>query len=215
MVFSSAGDMVFQSNAPLCAAYTLIKGLYWEASVRRLYYLAEDLRTTQQISDELHDAGISNWNFHVVAKDADGLYRHHIHSATPIHELDIVHTGERWALVSALICLLVGLTVHYGQLLPWQTSLTGVVVFTLVGGLFGAWEGGMIGMTRENYKLAPFHDEIEAGRFLVMVDVDAGNKARVREIMNMQFPQAKFCGRDSVFINPFKRPTQIYHQTTH
>lgn len=207
--------MVFQSNALLRTAYTLLPGLPSEVSVRRLYYLAEDLSTTQRISDELHGAGISNWNFHVLAKDADGLYRHHIHSATPIHELDIVHTGERWALVSALICLLAGLAVHYGQLLPWQTTPAGVVVFMLLGALFGAWQGGMIGMTRENYKLAPFHDEIEAGRFLVMVDVDAKNKALVREIMNMQFPQVKFCGRDSVFINPLKRPAQIYHQTTH
>ena len=46
--------------------------------MRRLYYIADDLPTTRAISETLHDEGISDWNFHVVAKDEDGLYRHHI-----------------------------------------------------------------------------------------------------------------------------------------
>lgn len=183
--------------------------------MRRLYYVAKDLETTQRISDELHAEGISNWNFHVLAKDFDGLYRHHIHSATPIHQLDFVHTGERWAMTGALVCFAIGLAIHLSGSFPWQTSMVSVVLFTVVGGLFGAWQGGMVGLTRENYKIEPFHQDIEAGRYLVMVDVSSANKARVREIMNMQFPQVEFRGRDSTLINPFKRPRQIYHQTTH
>jgi hypothetical protein len=183
--------------------------------MRRLYYVAEDLETTQQISDALHQAGITDWNFHVLAKDEGGLYRHHIHSATPIHQLDIIHTGGRWSIVGACVCLLAGLTVHLGGLLPWTTSLFDVALFTILGGLFGAWQGGMVGLSRENYKIAPFHDDIEAGRYLVMVDVKTDNKARVREIMNMQFPQVRFSGRDTTLINPLERPQQVYHQTTH
>jgi len=183
--------------------------------VRRLYYVAEDLETTQQISDVLHQAGISDWNFHVLAKDEDGLYRHHIHSATPIHQLDFVHTGERWAMVGASICLIVGLAVHLSESLPWSTSFLEVFLFTAVGGLFGAWQGGMVGLTRENYKIEPFHKDIEAGRYLVMVDVKPHNKAEVREIMSMQFPRVRFSGRDSTLINPLKTPERIYHQTTH
>jgi hypothetical protein len=183
--------------------------------LRRLYYVADDLESSQRISEELHAEGLSDWNFHVLAKDPDGLYRHHIHSATPIHQLDIVHTGERWAMVGALVCFIVALSVHPGGVLPWLTSPISVLLFTLVGGLFGAWQGGMVGKTRENYKIEPFHEDIEAGRYLVMVDVGKDDEATVREIMNMQFPQVRFCGRDTTLINPFKRPQQIYHQTPH
>ena len=76
--------------------------------MRRLYYIADDLPTTRAISETLHDEGITDWNFHVVAKDEDGLYRHHIHSATPIQQLDIVHTGERFALIGAAVGLALG-----------------------------------------------------------------------------------------------------------
>ena len=79
----------------------------------------------------------------------------------------------------------------------------------------GAWLGGMVGLSRENYKLEPFHEEIEAGRYLIMVDVRQESKARVREIMNMGFPRVRFCGKDSTMINPFKSPKHVYPQTTH
>ncbi|MEM8767431.1 MAG: hypothetical protein AAGE43_08315 [Pseudomonadota bacterium] len=179
--------------------------------MRRLYYLADDLPTTRAISDSLRDEGIRDWNFHVVAKDEDGLYRHQIHSATPIQQLDVVHTGERFAMIGAVVGLLAGLVAYLTSTLP----LFGVLGLTLVAGLFGAWLGGMVGLSRENYKLEPFHDEIEAGRYLIMVDVARDSKTRVREIMNMGFPSVRYCGRDTTLINPFKSPRRVYAQTTH
>lgn len=179
--------------------------------MRRLYYIADDLPTTQAISETLHEEGITDWNFHVVAKDEGGLYRHQIHSATPIQQLDIVHTGERFAMIGAVVGLVGGGIAYYSASLP----LLSVFAFTLASALFGAWLGGMVGLSRENYKLEPFHDEIEAGRYLLMVDVQKESKARVREIMNMGFPRVRFCGKDSTVINPFKSARNVYPQTTH
>lgn len=183
--------------------------------MRRLYYIADDLPTTRAISETLRDEGITDWHFHVVARDEDGLYRHHIHSATPIQQLDIIHTGERWAAMGAGIGLLAGLVAYFAALLPWNPTLLSVLAFTALGGFFGAWQGGMVGLSRESYKLEPFHEEIEAGRYLIMVDVKPDSRARVREIMNMGFPRVRYCGKDSTFINPLKRPRRIYPQTTH
>jgi hypothetical protein len=179
--------------------------------MRRLYYIADDLPTTRAISESLHDEGITDWNFHVVAKDEDGLYRHHIHSATPIQQLDIVHTGERFAIIGTVVGLCAGGIAYFSASL----ALPFVALITLVAALFGAWLGGMVGLSRENYKLEPFHEEIEAGRYLIMVDVKKESRARVREIMNMGFPRVRFCGKDSTFINPFHSPRHVYPQTTH
>ncbi|MGE0625916.1 MAG: hypothetical protein AB7I04_09410 [Pseudomonadales bacterium] len=179
--------------------------------MRRLYYVADDLPTTRAISETLHQEGIRDWHFHVVAKDEDGLYRHHIHSATPIQQCDVVHTGERYALVGALIGLVAGVAAYLSSELPAYA----VILFTLLAGMFGGWLGGMVGLSRENYKLEPFHAEIEAGRYLIMVDVRPHSRARVREIMNMGFPRVRFCGKDTTLINPFKSPRQIHPQTTH
>ena len=183
--------------------------------MQRLYYLANDVDTTQRVSDAVHKEGIRDWNFHVLAKDEAGLYTHHVHSATPYQQLDVIHTGERWGLVGACIGFAIGLACYLLQALPWETNAQTVAIMTLIGGFFGAWQGGMVGLSRESYKIAPFHDDIEAGRYLIMVDVKPEHRSQVRELMNMKFPAVQRCGSTNTLINPFDRPAHLRHQNTH
>lgn len=193
--------------------HRVLFGLGEEEGMRRLYYLAEDLETTRIVSDTLQAEGITNWNFHVLAKDAEGLYQHHIHQATTYQQLDIVRAGERWALLGGGIGFLIGMVNYLIQVLPWSVDGLTVVLTTVVGGLFGAWRGAMVGLARESYKIESFHDEIESGRYLIMVDVQRENKSQVREIMSLGFPNVRFCGRDTTTINPLKRPSaHVYGQ---
>lgn len=50
---------------------------------------------------------LGNGNLHVLAKDEAGLYVHEIRSANPIHQLDLIHTGGRFAGVGLFIGLLI------------------------------------------------------------------------------------------------------------
>ncbi len=61
----------------------------------QLYYLAEDLETTKSIAATLPSEGIRNWNFHVLAKDEEELYQHHIHQATTYQQLDTIDPLKR------------------------------------------------------------------------------------------------------------------------
>ena len=183
--------------------------------MQRLYYLANDVETSERVSEAIHDEGIRDWNFHVLSKDEAGLYVHHVHSATPFQQLDLIHSAARWAIGGGAIGGGVGLLCLGLQLLPWQTNALTVAILTLLGVFYGAWQGGMIGMTRENYKVAPFHDDIEAGRYLIMIDVRREHRARMRELMQTKFPNVLRCGSTSTFINPFERPAHVHHQNTH
>jgi hypothetical protein len=77
--------------------------------MKRLYFLTDDIDKAEQISNELHREGISDWNFHVMSKDAAGLKRHHLHSTNVLlHEKDTVRAGERGAMLGvAISCLIV------------------------------------------------------------------------------------------------------------
>ena len=86
----------------------------------------------------------------------------------------------------------------------------GILVWTLGGGLLGGWAGCLMGLARENYKLAPYHEELEAGRYLIMVDVKKRSRHRVGEIMSMGFPRVRHCGADSTMTNPFSKPIRVY-----
>ena len=178
--------------------------------MRRLYYIVDDIDTTTAISQRLHEEGITDWNFHVLARDASGLYRHNLHSALPLHRHDTVRFGERGALIGGVIGFGLGMLFFWMQVLPWPFDRFWVVMAVLFGAVLGALQGGFAGSRRENYKIEDFHDDIDAGRMLIMVDVRPTNKAKVREIMNLQFPQAMYRGNDSTLISPFKPARRIW-----
>jgi hypothetical protein len=185
------------------------------AAMKRLYYLVDDLETTEQVSNALHTAGVTDWNFHAVSRDEAGLYQHHIHSAATYQQLDFIYTGERWAMAGAGIGLLVGIICEAVQPLPVHVDWLTVALFTLVCAGFGAWLGGMVGFSRENYKLAPFHEQIEAGKTLVFVDAPKAQIGTLQSLLRNRFPKVEYLGMDSPFINPFERPRVVYHQSTH
>ncbi len=178
--------------------------------MRRLYYIVDDIDTAEAISQQLHEEGITDWNFHVLAKDASGLYRHNLHSALPLHRHDTVRSGERGGLIGLFAGMALGLLIFWLQPLPWPVDRFWAAITALGCAVLGALHGAMTGSRRENYKIQDFHDDIEAGRLLIMVDVQKVNKAEVRGIMNLQFPQAKYCGNDSTFISPFGPAQRIW-----
>ncbi len=170
--------------------------------MRRLYYLADDLDTVCRVAGALQGEGLRRWRLHVLSKNADGLYQHNIHSASALHRLDILHSGERLGLIGALLGLTLGLALYVVPVLPWAVNLLTVLLLGLAGFLFGAWQGVLLGRTRENYRIAPFHDEIEAGRYLLMIDVSKDQKCQVRELINLQFPRVRHGGISPVLPNP-------------
>jgi len=79
----------------------------------------------------------------------------------------------------------------------------GFVVF--VATMFGAWEGGLIGVATENRKLERFHDDLEAGRFLILIYAHRLLEAAVRAMMAEKHREAEFVAVDRYFLNPFSR----------
>lgn len=186
--------------------------------MRRLYYVADSVDDTQAVTLALRAEGVSNWNLHVLAKDEAGLYTHKIHSANPIHQLDLIHTGARFAALGLVVGLLIAgglyLASANGALnLPASPWLFGGL--GMLGACFGAWEGGLVGLSRENYKIERYHHEIEQGKYLIMVDVSPEQRPLVKELMNFEFPSIPYRGGGTTSINPLARPKEMHHQTTH
>ena len=68
---------------------------------------------------------------------------------------------------------------------------------------FGAWEGGLIGVATENKKIARFHDDLEAGKYLILIDALRSKEDSVQAMMRERHPEAELVAVDSHFINPF------------
>jgi hypothetical protein len=169
-----------------------------------LYYLAPTLDSTHQVSDDLHAAGVNDFFLHVVAKDESGLAREHIHSSNYVETMDFLRQGFIGAAFGFGAGLIAAGLMKYGE--PFGPDIPGVVyvVFVAVVTMFGAWVGGLTGTGSENKKIRRFHDEIEAGKFLILIYARKEQETTVSEMMHARHPEARLAAVDSHFINPFR-----------
>jgi hypothetical protein len=170
-----------------------------------LYYLAPSLKSTHDISDDLHEVGINDFFLHVISRDESGLKKQHIHSSNYLETLDLIRDG----LIGAVIGFLAGLIgvwlLQYFQPFGANVHVPAFVYYLIVAvaTLFGAWEGGLVGVATENKKLERFHDDLEAGKYLMLIYALKEKEEAVRRMMDQRHPEAEFVAVDSHFVNPF------------
>ena len=168
-----------------------------------LYYLAPTLDSARRISDDLHALGVRDSFLHVIAVDEAGLKQWNIHSGNYLETLDLVRDG----LIGSAIGLCAGLigAALLKLFAPFGPNVPNIVYFATVAAatLFGAWEGGLTGIASENKKLAKFHDDLEAGRSLILIYARQEQEATVIRMMRFRHPEAQLAAIDRHFINPF------------
>ena len=168
------------------------------------YYLSPTLKSTHQISDDLHEVGINDWFIHVISKDEEGLNREHIHSSNYLETLDMLRDGGIGGLIGFIIgvfaCAILMFFKPFGPNIPEYVYLIILVLFTL----FGIWEGGLLGVASENRKLAKFHDDLEQGKYLILIYTGEKQEEAVKSVMSKKHPEAKLVATDMQYFNPFR-----------
>ena len=173
------------------------------------YYLSPTLAETESVSDDLHKSGVDDWFIHIISKNEAGLHRRHLHSSNYLETMDFIREGLLGAVFGLIIGLLAATLISvfdpFGPDLPLLAYLGVMALFTL----FGAWQGGLVGISSENCKLAHFHDDIEAGKYLILVYANRNEEEKVHAMMTRLHPEAQFVGVDSQFYNPFSEPKLV------
>lgn len=176
-----------------------------------LYFLAPTLASTHDVSDDLHEVGVEDFYLHVISRDESGLKKQHIHSSNYLETLDVVRDGFIGAALGFAAGMVgIALLMYFDPFGP-DVEVPAWVLAALVGvaTLFGAWEGGLMGIHSENKKLAKFHDDIEAGKYLILVYVRRRQEDTVMKMMKERHPEAQLIGVDSHFINPFSTVARV------
>ena len=168
-----------------------------------LYYLAPTLDETHRISQDLRDAGVNDFFLHVVSKDEAGLKRVKLHSSNYLETLDLLRDG----LIGGSVGFITGV-IGAGLLMYFEPFGSGVPNFVypivvIVATLFGAWEGGLFGVDTENRKLKRFSEDIEAGKYLLLIYARKGQGEAIKEMMAAKHQQARHVATDRHFVNPF------------
>lgn len=168
-----------------------------------IYYLSPTLKSTQNISDDLHSIGIDDWFLHIHSKDESGLVRQHLHSSNYLETLDLIREG----LIGAGLGFLAGLcaagitsvTEPFGAPVP----LTGYAGIVFLITCFGAWLGGLAGVASENKKIANFHQDIVSGKYLVLMYAKESQINNIQIMMGNKHPEVLLAAVDANFFNPF------------
>ncbi len=171
--------------------------------MKTMYYLAPSLVSAHKISDDLHDAGITDWFIHVVSNDESGLSKEHIHSSNYLETLDLVRDGVIGAMIGFFVgVILAGLLMYikpFGPQVPEVIYLFVILLLTF----FGSWEGGLMGIASKNKKHAKFEDEIKAGKYLILIYAKRDQEQAIKNTMSSKHSEADLVAMDTHFLNPF------------
>jgi hypothetical protein len=176
-----------------------------------LYFLSPSLSCTNEVSEDLHEVGVKDFYLHVISRDESGLKKQHIHSSNYLETLDVVRDGFIGAALGFLVGVLGIIALMYFKPFGPDVLVPTFVYVILVGAatLFGAWQGGLAGIASENKKLTRFHDDIEAGKYLMLVYVRRHQEDAVRRMMKERHSDAELVAVDSHFINPFSKVARM------
>jgi len=170
-----------------------------------MYYLAPNLISTHQVSEDLRDVGIDDWYVHVITKDEAGLKNEKIHSSNWLETTDLLRDG----FIGANFGFIIGVLIAGSLLLfePFGPNFPSIAYFfmVVVATGFGAWVGGLTGIDSENQKLRRFHKPIEEGKYLILIYARAGQGEKIKEMMHKRHPESRHVATDRHFINPFGR----------
>jgi len=168
-----------------------------------IYYLSPSLKSTQDISDDLHSIGVDDWYLHIISKDESGLSNQRLHSSNYIETQDLLREGIIGGAMGFSVGVVLSLLAIGLEPLGPNLPLIAYASILLVLGGFGAWVGGMIGLARENKKLASFHEDIEAGKYLILIYAKHHQEENIKGMMGSRHKEARLVAEDAHFLNPF------------
>jgi hypothetical protein len=164
--------------------------------MRRLYFLIPDVESAKTIVDELLLARIDERHIHIVAKDHHPLEEAHLPEAGLLEESDFVPALERGLTVGGATGLLAGVAALTFP--PAGLVLGGgaILATSLLGAGLGAWVASMIGVSIPNSQLDRFHDAIERGELLMMIDVPKAKVDEITDLVKSHHPEAHVEGTE-------------------
>ena len=96
-----------------------------------------------------------------------------------------------------------GVIVGYGRGTDFGNVLYGLTMLGVVGGLYGFIGGGMFGLGVENKKLQQFHDDIQSGKYLILIYSKKGSGETIEAMMREKHPDSEYVATDEHYISPF------------
>lgn len=154
---------------------------------RRLYFMLPDVTTARSMLDEMLLARIHVERIHFLARR--GTLPADLPEASVLQKTDMVHGAQLGVVIGAAAGIVGGLLVIAFPPEGVTVQLVAVLVGGLAGALLGMWISSMVATAVPNTRLAAFHEEIERGGVLMMVDVPMRRAAEISQLVTRKHPE--------------------------
>jgi hypothetical protein len=155
---------------------------------RRLYFLLPDLGSAIQTANDLLLARIEDRHMHFLARRGMPLGK--LHEANYLQKSDAVHGAELGFVIGGAGGFLIGIYIYLTPPEGIALQLVTVLIGTVIGAVFGAWAASLVAMSVPNSRLKSFQKEIDAGKILLMVDVQPSQIGELRDLVSRRHPEA-------------------------
>jgi hypothetical protein len=152
----------------------------------RLIFISKSPANLQEVAGMLDQPHLSGWRWCVVSKHTAEVQRLGVPVA-PVTLLSNLYgrawRGGFWGFLLGLLLVII-----FSGVFNLEDGLARAI---LVNSLplsflcFGAWEGGFVGLTEDNPDLKDFQGYVDAGRLVLLVDVQDIDQRLVKKIMAM------------------------------
>ncbi len=146
----------------------------------KLKYLTNDIEELDAVEQDLEANGIPRSHIHVLSNSDGELAKHDIPTFSDWSKRDLTYYGIRGAVIGVVLsmCILGGGYV-YGITDSVSWAILGFIAAATMG--FCTWEGGLMGIAKLNHEFEQYHEDIENGEHLLVVDVaDKDEEAKAR-----------------------------------
>jgi hypothetical protein len=164
--------------------------------MRRLYFLIPNVDSAKTIVDELLLARVEERHIHIAAKDHHALTEAHLPEANLLQESDFVPAVERGLAIGGATGALAGIAAVAIPGIGLALGGGAILGIGLAGAGLGAWASGMIGISAPNTQLKEFESAIEAGEFLMMVDIPKTRVDEITDLVKKHHPEAEVEGTE-------------------
>ena len=149
--------------------------------MKRHYFISDNLDDLAATERDLEAMGISKPQIHVLSDDDAGLAVKHLHQVEAVLKKDVVHGTARGAAIGVAGAAAILLLFWVAGLTDKFTWLPPIFLSIVVLG-FCTWEGGLLGIQQPHVDFRRFQEELRKGRHILLVDVDATQENRLRQV---------------------------------
>lgn len=158
--------------------------------MKRLYFLVPNLDTAQNVIAELKKHDVFEDSIHLIGKEHHQFEAAHLHRAGIFQTTDFKRALKRGLLIGGILGVIAGIFAYYYNPASLNLGIGSVIGIIIFGLIFGAWVSTLIGVSVIKPNIVRFEKAIEAGKFLVLVDIPKGKEEEIVSLIKKQHEEA-------------------------